>query len=131
MREENYIRYRKAKAYMNKLCFFICRIFPIRKNQISVCTFEGKSGFGCNPKYIVEELHKRNKDYEFVWFVNDIQKEFPDYIKKVPNTLWNRAYWLSTSKIWIDNYHMERLKERNNIISRPGMGRLGLRARDF
>ena len=104
MREENYIRYRKAKAYMNKLCFFICRIFPIRKNQISVCTFEGKSGFGCNPKYIVEELHKRNKDYEFVWFVNDIQKEFPDYIKKVPNTLWNRAYWLSTSKIWIDNY---------------------------
>jgi len=82
----------------------LCRIFPIRKNRISVCTFEGKGGFGCNPKYIVEELHKRNADYEFVWFVNDMTKEFPTYIKKVPNTLWSRAYWLSTSKVWIDNY---------------------------
>lgn len=104
MDEKSYIRYRKIKALGNKLCFFICRIFPIQKKRISICTFEGRSGFGCNPRYIVEELHKRNEDYEFVWFVNDMQKEFPEYIKKVPNTLWSRAYWLSTSKIWIDNY---------------------------
>lgn len=82
-------------------------MFPIKKNLISVCTFEGKGGFGCNPKYIVQELHKQHPEYEFVWFVNkDIidSKEFPEYIKKVPNTLWNRAYWLSRSKVWIDNY---------------------------
>lgn len=104
MKERNYIRYRRIKAYMNNLCFLICRMFPVKKNRISVCTFEGKGGFGCNPKYIVEELHKRNINYEIIWFVNDMQKEFPDYIKKVPNKLWSRAYWLSTSKIWIDNY---------------------------
>ncbi len=104
MNEKSYIRYRKLKAFGNKLCFFICRVFPVKKNRISICTFEGKTGFGCNPKYIVEELHRRNVNYEFVWFVNDINKEFPDYIKKVPNTLWSRAYWLSTSKVWIDNY---------------------------
>ena len=104
MNERNYIRYRKLKAFGNKICFVICRLFPIRQNRISVCTFEGKGGFGCNPKYIVEELHKRNTSYEFVWFVNDMQKEFPPYIKKVRNTLWSRAYWLSTSKVWIDNY---------------------------
>ncbi len=104
MKEKNYIRYRKLKAFGNKICFVICRIFPIKKNRFSVCAFEGKGGFGCNPKYIVEELHKRNDAYEFIWFVNDMHKEFPAYIKKVPNTLWNRAYWLSTSKIWIDNY---------------------------
>jgi CDP-glycerol glycerophosphotransferase len=72
-----------------------------------VCTFEGKGGFGCNPKYIVEELHRRNSNYKFVWFVNkDIinEKQFPKYIRKVPNTTWSRAYWLSTSKVWIDNY---------------------------
>lgn len=102
--EENYIRYRKVKACINRLSFYVCRIFPIRKNRISICTFEGRGGFGCNPKYIVEELHRRNRNYEFIWFVNDMKKEFPDYIKKVPNTLWSRAYWLSTSKIWIDNY---------------------------
>lgn len=104
MKEKNYIRYRKLKAFGNSLCFYLCRIFPIQKNLISVCTFEGKGGFGCNPKYIVEELHRRNPDYRFVWFVNDMSKEFPDYIKKVPNTLWSRAYWLSVSKVWIDNY---------------------------
>lgn len=104
MNERNYIWYRKLKAFGNKMCFVLCRLFPIKQNRISVCTFEGKGGFGCNPKYIVEELHKRNADYEFIWFVNDMKKKFPPYIKKVPNTLWSRAYWLSTSKIWIDNY---------------------------
>lgn len=106
MREKNYIRYRKAKASMNKLCFFLCRIFSVRKHRISICTFEGKGGFGCNPKYLVQELHKKHPEYEFVWFVNKTswEKEFPEYIRKVPNTLWSRAYWLSTSKIWIDNY---------------------------
>ncbi len=104
MKEAQYIKYRKLKALGNKICFYICRIFPIDKKMISVCTFEGKGGFGCNPKYIVQKLHKRNKDYKFVWFVNDMSKEMPDYIQKVPNTLWSRAYWLSRSKVWIDNY---------------------------
>lgn len=104
MRESSYIAYRKLKAFCNRVCFYICRIFPIDKELISVCTFEGKGGFGCNPKYLVQELHKRNPKYKFVWFVNDMGKEFPDYIRKVPNTLWSRAYWLSRSKVWIDNY---------------------------
>lgn len=103
-KENAYILFRRLKAFGTRCCFYICRIFPVNGNRISVCTFEGKGGFGCNPKYIVEELHRRNPAYEFVWFVNDMGKTFPDYIKKVPNTLWNRAYWLSTSKVWIDNY---------------------------
>lgn len=104
METGHYIRYRKLKAFGNKICFLLCRIFPVKRNRIAVCTFEGRGGFGCNPKYIVEELYRRNRGYEFVWLVNDMRKKFPRYIKKVPNTLWSRAYWLSTSKIWIDNY---------------------------
>lgn len=104
MSERAYIWYRKFKALGNKVCFLLCRVVPIKSKRISVCTFEGKGGFGCNPRYIVEELHKRDPGYEFVWFVNNMEKVFPSYIKKVPNTLWNRAYWLSTSKIWLDNY---------------------------
>lgn len=103
-KEIKYIKKRRRKAFRESLCFNVCRIFPIQKNLISVCTFEGKGGFGCNPKPLVEELHRRNPEYRFVWFVNDMNKEFPNYIKKVPNTLWSRAYWLSKSKVWIDNY---------------------------
>lgn len=104
MNECTYIFFRQMKAWINQCCFYLCRVFPIKKNRISVCTFEGRGGFGCNPKYLVKELHRRNQSYEFIWFVNDMEKQFPSYIKKVPNTLLSRAYWLSTSKIWIDNY---------------------------
>lgn len=104
LEEYLYILQRKIKAKFQSLCFLACRIFPVDANLISVCSFEGRGGFGCNPKYIVEELHRRNPEYKFVWFVNDISKEFPDYIQKVQNTLWNRAYWLTKSKVWIDNY---------------------------
>lgn len=103
-KEMKYIRKRKRQAFRESLCFYACRIFPVRRNLISVCTFEGKGGFGCNPKPLVEELHRQNPKLQFVWFVNDMTKEFPDYIRKVPNTLWGRAYWLSRSKVWIDNY---------------------------
>lgn len=102
--EGRYIRKRKIKAFLSSVCFYICRIFPIDNNLVSVCTFEGRGGFGCNPKYIIQELHKEKPEYKIVWFVNDMNKVFPEYIKKVPNTLISRAYWLSRSKVWIDNY---------------------------
>ncbi len=107
MREEYYIRYRKLKAFGNSIVFHFMRIFPIDSNLINVCTFEGKGGFGCNPKYVVEELHKQHPEYKFVWMVNDSswEKQFPNYIKKVRNSsLISRAYWLSRAKVWIDNY---------------------------
>ena len=104
--ENNYIRYRKIKAKLNRLCFHLCRLFPIDKKLVSVCTFEGKGGFGCNPKYVVEKLHEKDSNIKFVWFLNRnaMDKPMPDYVRKAPNTLWSRAYWLSRSKVWIDNY---------------------------
>lgn len=103
-KEIRYINKRRRKAFRERMCFHICRIFPVKRNLISICNFEGKGGWGCNAKPLVEKLHNMNPEYEFVWFVNDMDKEFPDYIHKVPNTLWSRAYWLTRSKVWIDNY---------------------------
>lgn len=104
-KESLYIRKRKLKAFRESILYYIFRIFPIRKNRITVTTFEGKGGFCCNPKYIVKELHKRDPELEFIWLVNDPDsKEFPDYIRKVKNDIWHRAYFLTTSKVWIDNY---------------------------
>ncbi len=107
MKETYYIFYRKLKAFLNGLAFYICRVFPIDNKLVSVCSFEGRNGFGCNHKYIVEALHKKNPEIKIVWFLNKNiyeDKLFPDYIKKVPNTAWSRAYWLTRSKVWIDNY---------------------------
>ena len=102
--EERYICMRKRKAFRESLLYYFFRILPICRNKITVCAFEGKGGFCCNPRYIVEELYKRNREYRFVWLVNDLSKQFQNYVKPAKNTLWNRAYHLSTSKVWIDNY---------------------------
>lgn len=104
--EDKYIRKRRIKAKASKLLYYMFGILPIHKNKITFSAFEG-AGYCCNPKYIAEGLianqRKGDARYELVWLVNDINKEFPSEIKKVKNTLWNRAYHLSTSKIWVDN----------------------------
>ena len=104
--EELYILYRRAKAFLSWSVYLWCSIFPIKKNKIVFSAFEG-GGYGCNPKYIAEEVIRRmnesGKKFELIWLVNDISKKFPKEIKAVQNTLLNRAYHLSTAKIWVDN----------------------------
>lgn len=106
--EQWYITKRIWKARVQSIPFYLFRVLPIQKKKIVFCCIEGTTGYSCNPKYIAEELIRRKKKgnekgYELVWLVNDSSKRFPKEIKAVKNTLWNRAYHLSTAKIWIDN----------------------------
>lgn len=105
--EKKYIFKRRIKAFAHSLAYYICRIFPIEKNKIVMWTFEGSGGYGCSPKYVAEEILKRNKegktDYKIVWLLDDLGKTFPPEIQKVKNTLWNRAFHLSTAGIWVSN----------------------------
>lgn len=105
--EEFYIFKRKAKAFFHSLVYYACRIFPIKKNKIVLWTFECSGGFGCSPKYIAEEILRRKakgeNDFELYWLLDDMEKEFPREIKKVKNSLWARAYHLSTARFWIAN----------------------------
>jgi CDP-glycerol glycerophosphotransferase len=78
------------------------------QSKVVFSNFEGR-GYGCNPKYIAEELRRRNarrprnKQYQLIWLVDDMDKEFPGGIEKVKNNAWNRARQLSTGAVWIDN----------------------------
>jgi len=105
--ENIYIIRRKAAAFIQSLAYYICRIFPIDRNKVVMWTFEGNGGYGCSPKYVAEELLRHNRKkrtrYRIVWLVNDTSKEFPKEITKVKNTLWNRAYHLSTAGTWVSN----------------------------
>lgn len=129
-KERLYIRHRKIKAGCQSMLFLLCRVMPIDNKLVSVCAFEGKKGFSCNPRYIVEELHKRDSNYKFVWFVNDMSVEVPDYIKKVKNNFWNRAFWLTKSKIWIDNYRKPYgvIKRKKQLYINTWHGNLGFKA---
>ena len=59
--EERYIQKRIWKARIQSIPFYLCRVFPIRKKKIVFCCIEGTTGYTCNPKYIAEELIRRNK----------------------------------------------------------------------
>ncbi len=105
--ERIYITKRKGKALLHGLVFYMCRVFPVKSNKVVMWTFECGGGYGCSPKYVAEELLKQNRekgsDYEIFWLVDDMNKEFPEKIRKIKNTLWNRAYHMSTAGTWVAN----------------------------
>lgn len=126
---QRYIRKRVKKAKIERILFYLCRIFPIQRNKIVFCCIEGTTGYSCNPKYIANELINRNKEYELVWLVNDISKKFPKEIKVVRNTLWNRAFQLSTSHFWVDNSRkqLEVQKRKGQIYIQTWHAKLGFK----
>lgn len=132
--EERYIKKRIHKAKLQSILFYLFRILPIQKKKIVFCCIEGSTGYSCNPKYIAEEFIRRmkngcKKEYEMVWLVNDISKHFPKEIKPVKNTLINRAYHLSTAKIWIDNSRkqLEVRKRKGQIYIQTWHAKLGFK----
>ena len=69
---------------------FIFNLFfswlPIDKNKIVLCSHKGYAGYGCNLKYITEEIIRQNLPYKLVWltqqeFINN--NEFPSQVKLV------------------------------------------------
>lgn len=124
-----YIQKRMWLARLESIPFYMCRIFPIKKKKIVFCCIEGTTGYMCNPKYIAEEFISRRSGYELVWLVNDISKEFPKEIKVVHNTLWNRAYQLTTAHFWIDNSRkqLEVRKRKGQIYIQTWHAKLGFK----
>ena len=65
-------------------------------------------GYGCNCKYLVENIISENKDYDLVWLVNENEdySVFPKNIRLVNYQSQQALYELATAKFWISNYHL-------------------------
>jgi CDP-glycerol glycerophosphotransferase len=92
------------KSQILSLPFYFFRLFPIKKNKIICSNFYGK-GYGDSPKYIIDELLKRDeKKYDIVWVVKDKSiTDFPQEIRTVKINTLKYIYELATSKVWIFN----------------------------
>ncbi len=110
--EEIYICRRKVKAFFVGLVFNLCRVFPVQPRKVVMWTMEGKGGYGDSPKYIAEEMIRRNtasvNKFKIVWLADNhtyvlANSEFPNCIKVVKSSLWNRAFQLSTAGFWVGN----------------------------
>jgi CDP-glycerol glycerophosphotransferase len=103
LRDILYLGYRLLGGTANRIAFILCGLLPVKKDRIVFCSIEGQSGYSCNPRYIGEELIRKKCTYRLYWLLNDMSKEIPEGITKIKNSFWNRAYFLSTAKVWIDN----------------------------
>jgi CDP-glycerol glycerophosphotransferase len=93
----------KLILYIRVFLYYLFRVFPIKKNKIFIQNFNGK-GYGDNPKYIVEEILRRNLNFVLVWaVVPKLSVNFPQRVKTVPYKSIRAIYEEATAKIWIDN----------------------------
>ncbi len=107
------IRFDQSKYYRE-----ICENIPIQKNKIVLDNFNGNS-YGCNPKYIVEEIIKRKLPYDLVWLVKNVSKElknnnFPPQVRLVGIKTKQALKELASAKLWIDN-------QRKNFFLKKGL----------
>lgn len=98
----------------------------IKNNKIVFDNFNGK-GYGCNPKYIAEEIIRQNLNYDMVWLVNDLDTPMPDKIRKVKYGTMKAKKELATAKVWIDNVRNYKgvKKKKNQFYIQTWHGTIG------
>lgn len=117
------------------LPLFFFRIFKINNKKIVYVNFTGK-GFGDNPKYIYEEINKRNNEYIHTWLINknNVKKdEFPDNIKLVNIYSLRALFELATAKVWINNSRFDQyvVKRKEQLYIQTWHGGLALKKIEF
>lgn len=91
-----------VRTMKNKCREKMIRFYPICKNKIVFINFNGK-GYGCNPKYVAQEIIKQKLPVKLVWLVSDMSEEMPQEIKKVKWGSLEARRELSTARVWIKN----------------------------
>lgn len=90
----------------NKLEKLYCNE-EVDNKKIVFTNYMGR-GYGCNCKYLAENIISENKDYDLVWLVNENEdySVFPKNIRLVNYQSQQALYELATAKFWISNYHL-------------------------
>ncbi len=78
---------------------------PIKNNKIVFRNHIGS--YGCNVKYITEEILRQNLPYDLVWVVNEhflkFQKDYPKNVRLVMDRTSDVYKEYASAKIWIDS----------------------------
>lgn len=114
----------------------ICANLPVQSNKIVFMNYLGKP-YGCNPKYIAEEIIKRKLPVEMVWIAEkideDFKKNFPECMNFVTYDTLDCIKELSCAKFWISNFHFRKLfssglsKKDNQYYIQTWHGSLGIK----
>jgi len=75
----------------------------VQNNKVFIMTYD--NAYSCNPKYIAQELLKRNENLDIVWAgpADGSPSIFPEGIRSVPRGTKEMFEEQASSKVWIDN----------------------------
>ena len=133
----NFLYHNRTKLANIYFCLFFSWL-PVKRNKIVFSNYMG-GGYGCNSKYIAQEIIKQNLPVEIVWIARSkfSAKDFPPQIRVVDyNKLNHCLYEHATAGIWIDNYSKFNLvnaglcKKKNQIYINTWHGSLGIKRID-
>ena len=86
----------------------VCKETDVQNKKIVFMNYFGKP-YGCNPKYIAEEIIKRNLPLDLIWLCEKIdaktKKQFPSQIKLVKYKSKQCIKEMASAKFWISNHH--------------------------
>lgn len=80
----------------------IFKDIPVNPAKIVFVSYDGK-GYSCNPKYIAEEILRRDLPFDLVWLVNNLDLYMPDKIRKVIYRSFDSLYELATAQVIVTN----------------------------
>ena len=126
------VNFKRTFGFLNKLWIPFIQVKP---NKIVFSNYAGKS-YGCNSKYIAEEILNQNLPYDIVWLVSDVEKEkehFPRQIRLVHYHSFVAFKELASAKVWVNNtrknYFWEcgLVKKNNQLYIQTWHGSLGIK----
>ena len=103
-----------------RIIYYFFNLLPV-KDKVVATTMRGRK-FSDNPRFVLEELHKRRPDLDIVWFVDDRYKyDVPSWVRAVPyykSGMLKRIYEMATAKVWINSHMFEVFvqKKKNQLF---------------
>ncbi len=100
------IRQIQTRLALKRRISVVFRFFPVRRNKVVFDNFSGR-GYGDDPKYICEALHRKDQALDLVWLLErgdePEKNSIPKWVRTVPYGSLAALYELSTAGVWVDN----------------------------
>lgn len=109
---------RNVLLWTASTCIKFLWLFPINKNQILFISFGGQ--YSDSPKYIYEYLHNNNKNYRYIWCLNNFNRIPIDNCMIISHKGIKLLYYMATSRVIITNdfiYTYYPKRKGQNIIN--------------
>ena len=98
----------KMEAYKRFL-----RRLPVQNNKVVMDNYEGQA-YGESPKYIAEELLKRDPRCRIIWLTFNTKSPFPKGVTPVYKDSFRAYYECATAKAWVFNTRCGKLLEKRD-----------------